>query len=370
MKTKWWIIVVATLLLVLAVGGCGAIDPTGRQETSSDSVELHVQAALTTQMPAPALPPGLIFSAAGGLWRVDSAGKPTLLSVDPNANLSPDALEGGAGGLELQFRGEGSKASDDIWIADLSTGQERNLTQEAGRIECCPQWWPARPGQIIFSSWPSGGPELGPTVGYLTAVQEDGSDYRVLGERWSLGHPAPAPDGRAIAYDQEGEAWLYRWDTGAEPFDPQAYGLTVQAMASPAWSPDGGRLAWIASILDDGSQRMRIAVFDLNTGTSRLLGPPFEWHVGYWPPAPVWSPDGNWLAYDALPAAEGPEQALWVYRADGEEDHFLGAGARPRWSPDGQWLSFNRGADLLLAETSTWQPRKVELAAVGSGEGE
>jgi Tol biopolymer transport system component len=370
MKTRWWMFGVVTLLLAMAVGGCRAIDPAGGQETSLGAVELYDPTGLPSEMPATILPPGLVFSAAGGLWRVEADGQPSLLSADPNANLSPDALEGGGGGQELQFRGEGSRVSDDIWIADLSTGQERNLTQGAGRVECCPQWWSARPDLILFSSWPSGGPELGPTTGYLSAVQEDGSNYRVLGESWSTGHPAPGPDGRTIAYDQEGEAWLFRWDRGAEPFDPEAYGLPVQAIASPAWSPDGEWLAWIVSILDGGSQRMHIAVFDLGAGRSRLVGHPFEWHVGYWPPAPVWSPDGKWLAYGALPTAEAPEKALWVYGVDGEEEHLLGAGAHPRWSPDGQWLSFNRGPDLFLAETGAWEPRKVELAAVGGGEGE
>ena len=334
------------------------------------SVDLRVPSVLLTRVPVTVLPPGLLFSAAGGLWRVDADGQPTLLSADPNANLSLDAWQSGVGGQELLFRGDGGLVSDDIWSADLSTGKERNLTKEAGRIECCPQWWPTRPDLIIFSSWPAGGADLGPTVGFLTTVQADGSDYRVLGEQWSIAHPAPAPDGRTIAYDQEGEAWLYQWDTGAKPFDPEAYGLPVQAMASPAWSPDRERLAWIVSVLSDGSQRMSIGVFDLRAGTSWLLGHPFEWHVGYWPPAPVWSPDGKWLAYHALPTAEAPEQVLWVYRADGGEEHFLGVGARPRLSPDGQWLSFNQGSDLFLAEVGVWQPREVELFPLGGAEGE
>ena len=351
MKIRYWLLAVAVFSLVMALAGCDVLAPANR----------------LTQVPMTGLPPGLIFSAAGGLWRVGVDGQPIQLSADPNANLSPDALQGG-GGRELRFRGDGG-ISDDIWITDLSTGEERNLTMEASRRECCPQWWPTRPDLIIFSSWP-GDAELGPTVGFLTTVQADGSDYRVLGDSWSIGHPAPASDGRTIAYDQEGEARLYRWDTGAEPFDPERYGLSVQAMASPAWSPDGKRLAWIVSILRDGAQRMSIGVFDLSAGTSQLLGQPFEWHVGYWPAAPVWSPDGKWLAYDALPMAEGPDQILWIYRADGGEEHFLGVGARPRWSPDGQWLSLNRGSDLVLAEVGVWQPQEVELFLVGGAEGE
>jgi Tol biopolymer transport system component len=361
MKTRWWMFVVMALLLVMGLAGCEVLAPVGARELARRG-----EASTLSQVPMTVLPPGLVFSAAGGLWRVGADGQPIQLSADPNANLSPDALQGG-GGQELLFRGAGG-ISDDIWITDLSTGEERNLTMEASRRECCPQWWSTRPDLIIFSSWP-GDAELGPTAGFLTTVQVDGSDYRVLGESWSIGHPAPAPDGRSIAYDQEGEAWLYRWDTGAELFDPERYGLSVQAMASPAWSPDGKRLAWIVSILRDGAQRMSIGVFDLSAGTSRLVGQPFEWHVGYWPPAPVWSPNGEWLAYDALPMVEGPDQVLWIYRADGGEEHFLGVGARPRWSPDGQWLSLNRGSDLVLAEVGVWQPQEVELFLVGGAEG-
>jgi hypothetical protein len=361
MKTRWWMFAVMALLLVMGLAGCEVLAPVGARELARRG-----EASALTQVPMTVLPPGLVFSAAGGLWRVGADGQPIQLSADPNANLSPDALQG-CGGQDLLFRGDGG-ISDDIWITDLSTGEERNLTMEASRRECCPQWWPTRPGLIVFSSWP-GDAELGPTMGFLTTVQGDGSDYRVLGESWSIGYPAPAPNGRTIAYDQEGEAWLYRWDTGAEPFDPELYGLSVQAIANPAWSPDGARVAWIVSILRDGAQRMSIGVFDLSAGTSRLVGQPFEWHVGYWPPAPVWSPNGEWLAYDALPMVEGPDQVLWIYRADGGEEHFLGVGARPRWSPDGQWLSLNRGSDLVLAEVGVWQPQEVELFLVGGAEG-
>ena len=89
-------------------------------------------------------------------------------------------------------------------ILDLDTGEERNLTGAAGRVECCPRWWPARPDVIVFGSW-SPEADLEPSTGFLTVVRTDGSDYRVLdGENQSNVYPAPGPDGRTIAYDQGG----------------------------------------------------------------------------------------------------------------------------------------------------------------------
>ena len=117
MKTRYWLFAVAVLSLVMALAGCDVLAPANR----------------LTQVPMTVLPPGLIFSAAGGSWRVGADGQPIQLSADPNANLSPDALQGGSG-QELLFRGAGG-ISDDIWISFLSTGEERNLNP-GGRIRC------------------------------------------------------------------------------------------------------------------------------------------------------------------------------------------------------------------------------------------
>src|SRR6185295_10521862 len=52
---------------------------------------------------------------------------------------------------------------------------------------------------------------------------------------------------------------------------------------------------------------------------------------------PAWSPDGKWLAYEAI---SGARTMAAVFRlADGQVHEFL-RGERPEWSPDGTRLAF------------------------------
>lgn len=301
-----------------------------------------------TLAPSGRYAPGLIFGTNTGLWRVEEDGAPAPILNRPDVVLSPD-------GAQALY----TSPDSDLWLIDLTTGEERNLTNTPDRIECCPQWWPARPDTLVFGSWP-GDAELGPSTGFLTTVRVDGSDYRVLdGEHQSNAVPAPAPDGQTIAYDQGGTAYLYRLDTGPVPFDPAAYGLPVQRIGSPAWSPDGRYLAWVVGGDFGQGWRLGLGVFDLENRTAHLLHPYEPLGVGGWPGAAAWSPDGQWLAYTIWPAADYDEAGVCVFRPDGTEEHCLGPGGGPVWSPDGRRLAFRRDSALWLAEVGTWDLLRI-----------
>jgi hypothetical protein len=117
---------------------------------------------------------------------------------------------------------------------------------------------------------------------------------------------------------------------------------------------------------EGGSTQMGVAVFDLGTRTARLFHLRAAASGEGWPPAPVWSPDGGWLAFTAW--ARDPDQAgVWVARVgegqgEGHQSLFteyhLG-GSEPVWSPDGRWLAFHRvldegGTGPWLAQVGTW----------------
>ena len=110
------------------------------------------------------------------------------------------------------------------------------------------------------------------------------------------------------------------------------------------WSPDGTRIAFVASPTpkaDDGS-RTDIHIVTVATGERRKLlenpGPDN---------APRWSPDGRWIAYltrgDTLRAFG--QQRLAVIAADGGQPRSVAPGflyqpGPVSWSPDGQTLVF------------------------------
>jgi Tol biopolymer transport system component len=114
---------------------------------------------------------------------------------------------------------------------------------------------------------------------------------------------------------------------------------------SPQWSPAGDRIAFVL-IRDyerDGER----------TRTTHIARVPAEggiptiYSISGTEGAPVWSPDGNWLAYTSY--EEGPggqrENDIWIVSADGGTkfaltDFAAGSTLFPRWSPNGEVIAF------------------------------
>jgi sugar lactone lactonase YvrE len=100
---------------------------------------------------------------------------------------------------------------------------------------------------------------------------------------------------------------------------------------SPAWSPDGTRIAWYEGLLSHGFSLV-VANAD---GTNRHV-------VGLQALAidpPSWSPDGSRIAFSK------PNVGVQVANADGSGEIPLAAGQDPVWSPDGTQVAFLRGSD-------------------------
>lgn len=56
------------------------------------------------------------------------------------------------------------------------------------------------------------------------------------------------------------------------------------------------------------------------------------------PPAPLWSPDGQWLNYH-INETETLTYNLWVIRSDGSEEYNPGPFEYAVCSPDSRWLA-------------------------------
>ena len=119
----------------------------------------------------------------------------------------------------------------------------------------------------------------------------------------------------------------------ADGMNPQAALVSREPIISPAWAPDGQRLAYVSF----EAQKPVIYVHDLPSG-QRTVVANFRGSNS----APAWAPDGQRLAVTLT--MDGPSQ-IYIINADGSGLRRLtnsrSIDTEPFWSPDGQWVYFS-----------------------------
>jgi Tol biopolymer transport system component len=162
--------------------------------------------------------------------------------------------------------------------------------------------------------------------------------------------PAFSPDGTRLAFVREsgGNADIYV--ANADGSRARRLTRTAGGDYNPAWSPDGTRLAFASN----RSGLFKIYVMRADGSGVRLVAPRRSGGGGSYTPA--WSPDGRWLAFSS--SASTPNNAeIYVVHPDGSglrrltytqgDVDTLGDDSWPAWSQDGKRIVFssNRTGD-------------------------
>lgn len=118
----------------------------------------------------------------------------------------------------------------------------------------------------------------------------------------------------------------------ADGYSPKALLTSSSPIMSPAWSPDGSRIAYVSF----ENKRSQIYVVDVATGSRRLITS-FPGING----APAWSPDGNRLA--VVLSKDGSPHIYLAELGSGSLTQLTtgtGIDTEPSFSPDGRALIF------------------------------
>ena len=137
-------------------------------------------------------------------------------------------------------------------------------------------------------------------------------------------------------------AYVVQKNGGSQPYevrvaDYDGYNQFIvnrssQPIMSPAWSPDGKRLAYVSF----ENRKSQLVVQDLGSGSRRVVAS-YPGHNG----APAFSPDGSKLAFAS---SQDGYLNIYIMSSNGGAPYQLTRGAgnntEPSWSPDGNSILF------------------------------
>jgi hypothetical protein len=231
------------------------------------------------------------------------------------------------------------------WLADFKTNKIQSLdcATGAGIQADILGWLPNQPTMLI-AVLDLSLPGMEASWGKLGTISLENGDKEILDPEHQVQTAEISPNGKMIVYgDNELSGWLYSFDSGVKAFLPQDYGINYSKVGSPAWSPDGTKIAW--GLMDD-EFNSAIGIFDLDKKTAVVLHA-FKQEIqpDYrpLPPSPIWSSDGNWLVVETI------GNSSWILSKDGKTEYEVSG--FNSWSPDGRWIVYLAADNELVVSS-------------------
>lgn len=274
----------------------------------------------------------------------DDKGPRSVLGLNSPA-LSPD-------GTKIAF-----VALNDVWVMAIGRKPVR-LTND--RFVDMDPTWSADGGHIYFASdrHGDGSPDI-----YAIEVATGGVTRISNIPETSVVTPVPSPDGRSVAFISTDQAlMIYDIATGqSRRVVNQAAGSTV---GRPTWSPDGQTIALtdmrrLNSRFREGHHLIRTVDVATGAATFHEPAPPPNQIADRVEAGPVWSPDGQWMAFimnatlhvlpvDTKGVPTGPAVQLTDHVAD-----------MPSWGGDSRTILYVSNAKPKTIQVDGTGPRDI-----------
>ncbi|MDF2576659.1 MAG: Protein tolB [Chlamydiales bacterium] len=258
----------------------------------------------------------------------------------------------------------------EVWEADYDGGNPRFITREHALV-VTPVYLPPQAGlagSCLYVSYRIGQPKI-----FITALKDGkGERFSTLRGNQLMPTVSPQRDKFAFICDANGNPDLYIQD-----FDPNRgligkphllFTARNAAQGSPTFSPDGQSMVFVSN--KDGVPRLYLMQIP---SSNRLVQPnsvKLITRKSRDNTSPAWSPDGKKIAYSAK--SQGIRQ-IWLYDLETGQEQELTTGGEnkenPTWAPNSVHIAFNtampQSSEIYITDIYGSKPVKI---TVGSGE--
>jgi TolB protein len=263
------------------------------------------------------------------------------------------------------------QAISEVWVADYDGKNAEQLTHE-GNYCVTPTFLPPAPGKgsgsFFYVSYRMGLPKI-----YVASLR-DGAGRRFSYLRGNQLMPAITSHRDHVAFvsDAAGNPDLFLQkfnpEVGAMGKPRQIYSAPRGAQASPTFNRNGSKLAFVSN--KDGSPRIYVMDVPAEGVITTTSEPLLISKQNRGNTSPAWSPDGTKIAYSAM--TRGTRQ-IWIYDFESDHEWQLSTGhghkENPTWAPNSLHLIYNTedrsGAELYLIDLNKRRPERIS-----SGRGE
>jgi Tol biopolymer transport system component len=345
------------LLLLLLLTACGSWQVSvGQQgtEAAAATVETEDQSPpaiaddVEPSIPASELEPipGMVYRIEDEVFIIDDQNEAARLPIWKEFSLSPTSSM-----ALIEDAGE-------IWLIDVVSGEQRNLTEASEDWACCAQWWPEHSGKILYTSKRENDSFEPNVQGYLTEFDLSTGEASILINDHLIYGFTTSPSGMKIAFHSNLGSFIYDVDEGLSAMDPTEFGfqLEIETLLSPSFSPDREKLAWrtLGHFTNREELQEGTLILHLRHMSSFLRGT-YEVGPGTGYPLPArWSSSGAWLALETF---LGSSNDIGIARTDVSKITWLEQARNPIWSPDNRWLAYqSMGED------------EIRVVKIGDGE--
>jgi TolB protein len=259
-----------------------------------------------------------------------------------------------------------SQWTSDVWEADYDGENARQVTRD-NCLCVTPAFIPTKEGgpscRFLYVSYKIGQPKI-----YAAALaQQVGNRLTYLRGNQLMPALSPTLDKIAFICDITGNPDLFIQDFSLEKGvigkPRQIFCAPGATQGTPTFSPDGRKIAFVSN--KDGTPRIYILDIPSPGASINNLKPKMISKKNHENTSPAWSPDGKKIAYSAL--TFGTRQ-IWLYDLTTGEERQLTEGyghkENPSWAPNSLHLVFNSStpttSDLFMINLN--QKRAIKVA--------